>query len=133
MKKYEFLEHPGDIKIRSFGRSLPELFINTALGMMNFLYGEQSVPLTHSEQITLQAEDLESLLVDWLSEILWLSDTHHRVYTDYKIIELNENKIVADINSGPAKAKDDIKAVTYHELSISKVNSEWTATVVYDI
>jgi SHS2 domain-containing protein len=133
MKTYEFLEHPGDIKIRSYGQSLPELFINTALGMMNFLYGQQKTNLTHSERITIKAGDLESLLVDWLSEILWLSDTNHRLYTHYKIIEFDENKIVADVDSGQAKAKEDIKAVTYHELNINKTTDGWTATVVYDI
>lgn len=133
MKKYEFLEHPGDIKIRSFGQSLPELFINTALGMMDFLYGQQKVDLTHSERITIYANDLESLLVDWLSELLWLSDTYKRSYIGYEIINFDNRNITANVNSGEALAKEDIKAVTYHELNISQTNDGWIATVVYDI
>ncbi len=49
------------------------------------------------------------------------------------MLEFSNHKIVADIGSQKALAKDEIKAVTYHELSISKQNGLWQATVVYDI
>jgi SHS2 domain-containing protein len=133
MKKYEFLDHPADIKIRSFGKDLPELFINSALGMMEFLYGKVATNYIQTEQIEVKANNLESLLVDWLAEILYLSDTNKRAYLDYKIIEFSKTKIIADVGSQPATAKDDIKAVTYHELSIIQQPDGWQATVVYDI
>jgi SHS2 domain-containing protein len=133
MKKYEFLDHPADIKIRSFGKDLPELFINSALGMMEFLYGKVATNYIQTEQIEVKANNLESLLVDWLAEILYLSDTNKRAYLDYKIIEFSKTKIIADVGSQTATAKDDIKAVTYHELSIIQQPDGWQATVVYDI
>jgi len=133
MKKYEFLEHPADLKIRSFGKDLPELFINSALGMMDFLYAKLEKNYIQTERIELAADNLESLLVDWLAEILYLSDTNKRVYLDYKIIEFSKTKIIADVGSQTATAKDDIKAVTYHELSITQQPDGWQATVVYDI
>jgi len=133
MEKYEFLEHPADLKIRSFGKDLPELFVNSVLGMMDFLYGKVEKNYIQTERVEVAADNLESLLVDWLAEILYLSDTNKRAYLDYKILEFTKTKIVADIGSQMATAKDDIKAVTYHELAIVQQPKGWEATVVYDI
>lgn len=134
MKKFEFLDHPAELKIRSFGKDLPELFINTALGMMEYLYGkiETCVP-AKTESVTVEAHDLESLLVDWLAEILWLSDTNKRAYVSYYIKHLTKLEIISEVGSIKAKPINDIKAVTYHELAIIKDNNGWQATVVYDI
>lgn len=134
MKQYEFLEHPADLKIRAFGKNLQELFINTALGMMEFLYGEKKQKaVTQKEQIEIHADNIESLLVDWLAELLYLSDARKRNYFNYQIHFFSETEIIATVGSIKAIAKDDIKAVTYHELSISENNGFWTATVVFDI
>lgn len=135
MKKYEFLEHPSDIKIRAFGSDLPEMFVNAALGMMAFLYGDaSSIPSSKkSHKIQIESSNLESSLVDWLSEILWLSDTKHCVCTNIQIIEFGDNKIIADVFFVEATANDDIKAVTYHDLKVEKVGNKWISEVVFDI
>ena len=135
MMKYEFLEHPADIKIHSFGKNLPELFTNSALGMMAFLYGKgvEKTTITNIEKVKIQAGDLESLLIDWLSELLYLSNSNYRAYVYYNFKKFNKNKLVAEVSSGGAYAQDDIKAVTYHDLSIKKKNNRYEATVVYDI
>ncbi len=137
MKKYEFLEHPADLKIRAFGWDLTELFTNAALAMMEFLYGKnicRDAPRRVStEMISTQSRDLSSLLVDWLSEILYLSDTNNRAYTEFKINKISETKIEAEVGSYPAKAIEDIKAVTYNELKIEKQDGLWVAEVVFDI
>jgi len=134
MKKFEFLEHPADIKIRSYGKDLPELFINSALGMMTFLYENvNSIQTTQEETIEVEAEDLESLLVNWLSELLCDSDTHHRCFIKFKILFFSNTKLIAKAEVGNAIAQDDIKAVTYHDLKIIKEDNGWNATVIYDI
>jgi SHS2 domain-containing protein len=135
MLKYEFLEHPADLKIKAYGQDLPELFINTALGMTEFLFGKISdiKETAHTEKIKIQANNTESLLIDWLSEILYLSDKSDRAYLDYQIEEFSENKIAAKVGSVKFPALEDIKAVTYSELEIKKVKDGWQAIVVFDI
>ena len=129
------LEHTGDIKMRVFGKNLAELFANAALGMMAFLYGEKALELKprKTETITIEATDVQSLLVDWLSELLYLSDENDRAYVSYEVTECAQNKITATVGSTPAEAQDDIKAVTYHELSIDKIDDHWEAVIVFDI
>lgn len=134
MQKYDFLDHPSDIKLQVFGRDLEEVFVNAALGMMEFVYGSKEVDLTEQELIEVEAESLESLLVNWLAEILYLSDTNKRVYLEYRILSFSSNKITALVKSGATLAKDDIKAVTYHDLTIEQMSDgTWRAVVVFDI
>lgn len=134
MQKYRFLDHPADIKLRAFGKDLPELFINAALGMMSFLYDKLDASITTEKyEISVSAESLESLLVNWLAELLWVSDTKHSITTNFQIKNFTPNKIEASIDLIKAKAKDDIKAVTYHELLINKKKNYWLAEVVFDI
>lgn len=139
-KKFIYLEHPADIKIKSFGKDLVELFINSAFGMMDFLYGKidfKNIFATQNDIVNVTAEDLESLLVNWLAELLYLSAINKCFYFNYKIekifIESNNLQIIAKVSGIKAKAKDDIKAVTYHELTIQKTQEGYFATVVYDI
>ena len=133
MKKYEFLEHPADIKIKSYGSDLAELFANSALGMMDFLYDLQSVKITHHESIEVTGENLENLLVNWLSELLFLSDINNRAYIEFSIKKVDNTSVIAVLGSGMAVSRDDIKAVTYHDLQVIRVENAWEAIVVYDI
>jgi len=135
MKKYEFLEHPADIQIRSFGENLEELFSNSALAMMNFIYGENAKRAKdgNPEKVELKSDKLDSLLIDWLSELLYLTRTNYQPYFDYKFKKLDENNLSAEVFPGKGRAKNEIKAVTYHNLSVKKNNQGYEALVVYDI
>lgn len=139
-KKFIYLEHPADIKIQSFGKNLSELFVNSALGMMDFLFGEinfTKTTIVRTDVINIEGEDLESLLVNWLAELLYLSAVHKCFYCKFQIenfsAESNNFQIIARVDAVAAKAKDDIKAVTYHEVTIQKTIHGFTAAVVYDI
>lgn len=131
--KYRFLAHPSDIKIAAYGHDLPETFINAARGMMAYIYGKNQTTIEQTEQIEITAENLESLLVNWLAKILTLSAINHHIYIDFSIQKFNTNKIIATIRSGKAKADNEIKAVTYHELELKSTKDGWSTTVVYDI
>lgn len=135
MPKYQFLEHPADLKIKAAGQDLPELFVNAALGMMEFLFGKnlEQNKVAHQEKVIIEAKNLETMFVDWLSEILYLSDANDRAYIDFQIEEFSENKIIAKVGSVESPALEDIKAVTYSELKIKKVKGKWEAMIVFDI
>lgn len=145
MKKHEILEHAADMKIRAFGKSLEEVFVNSACGMMEYIYphtknigagvyGEKIPKYSHRKEIIeVTADDLESLLVNWLSEILYLSDANNRVYFDFEILDFGEFFIKAKAKSCAASAQEDIKAATYNEIKVEKRDGEWVAEVVYDI
>lgn len=135
MKQFEMLEHTGDIKIRVFGKDQKELFMNAAQAMMSFLYGEKKYQCDSPEiqPIELLTSDQESLLVDWLSELLYLSDTKKKTSVKFNIKEITTTHIKAEVHLCSAEQQDDIKAVTYNQLEIKQRNDHWEAVVVFDI
>lgn len=135
MKRYELLEHTADIKMKVYGKTLEELFCNAAYGMANVQKSKiKSRKLKIKRKISVEAVDLETLLVDFLSEILTLSDTYHEVYPKIFVSYLSKNKIKAEIFGFPVEQFDeDIKAVTYHGLEVKKINSNWQAVILFDI
>ena len=131
---FEFLYHPGDIKLRVWSRSLESLFAVAAEGMMAFLFGNGIANLDpdRTETIEIDAKDCEALLVDWLSELLYRATCEYRAYMGFRIHELTESKLKATVAAAAAEAVEDIKAVTYHELSIRECERRWEASIVFD-
>jgi len=128
-------EHTGDIKLKARGVTHQELFANAAKGMMVFLYGEEILnkQTDQAQAVSITSSDPEALLVDWLSELLYLSNTHYRAYLRFHFSALDSTHLEAEVGSVEAEAVDDIKAVTYHQLSIKQRDDHWEATIVFDI
>lgn len=146
MKDFELLPHTADLKIRAYGTTLKELFSNALKGMFTSIHPITSscsyiqerlvcpsLPKEHS--IELNAPDLESLLVNFLSEALYLSDLHNEAYLHADIEFLDNNHIKATISGIAIEGFEvvEIKAVTYHDLKIEKANSMWQVDIVFDI
>lgn len=135
-KKYEILEHPGELRIRVYGKTLEELFENAALAMAQTLS-----PATKFEiksqiskiKIKVESIDINSLLVDFLSEILAKSQINKCIYLISKI-KIQKFKLEAELVSHSIERFDeDIKAVTYEDLDIKKIDNLWQTDLVFDI
>src|SRR5258707_5833802 len=103
---FEFLDHPGDLKLRAWGRNLEELFANAATGMMTFLFGSgiANAQPYRTEMIEIEARDREALLVDWLSELLYRATSEYHAYMGFRIHELTEIKLRATVTAVAAPA-----------------------------
>lgn len=143
---FEQLPHTADIKIRVYGKTKKELFRNALIGMFqvirplvagchveNDLVVCPSLPEHHD--ISLDSPDQEALLVDFLSEALYLSDVYNQAYLDADVHELTETHIKATVRGIVVMGFEvvEIKAVTYHELEIKKYTDEWQVDIVFDI
>jgi len=136
MKKFEILEHKADLKIRVFGKTKEELFENAMLGMFKAAKYETTKQLTTKRQkIEISSLDLPSLLVDFLSEVLYLVETKKLVFEKVEFKKFTENEIEANLIGKPLKRMGvHIKGVTYHDLDIhQEKDGTWQATVLFDI
>ncbi len=141
-KKYEYLEHTADIKFIAYGKTLEEIFENAALAMFNVIIDTEKVSGETGREIYLNSPDLESLLVDWLSELLYLFEVDEIVFRKFRVEEINEEKGEYSIKARAAGEKyypeshpfeTEIKAVTYNQLEVKKIDDGWKAQVVVDI
>lgn len=149
-KKYEILPHTADFKIKVYGKDLKDLFANALLGMFESLKpvskdckydGDVVVcsKLNITHEIEVHSSKLEYLLVDFLSECLYLSDANKEAYFKVDILEFQENKnIFLKAKAFGVKITGfeafEIKAVTYHDLELKQFeDGSWYAIIVFDI
>src|SRR3972149_2811400 len=67
---FEIFDHPADVGITAYGRDLPELFANAARGMFHFIIDPSAVQERERRTRTVEADDLEGLLVACLNSLL---------------------------------------------------------------
>lgn len=139
MKAFEFLEHTADVKFRAYGRDPEEMLENAALALMSTMADISQVQLKEAWRTNLDAPDLEHLAYDWLSELIFLSETEGALFSSFRI-ELKRNqqwKLAAGlygekIDLGRHALRDAVKAVTWHEFLVKK-NDMWCLQVVLDV
>lgn len=135
MKKYEILEHKADLKIRVFGKTKKELFKNALLGMTNSLLGRTENEELNPQFIKIKALDLNSLLIDFLNEVLYLIQINKEIYQKMKFKKFSDTEIQAELLGQKIKRLNlEIKAATHHNLNITQLkNGLWQATILFDI
>jgi len=136
MKKFEILEHKADLKIRVFGKTKEELFKNAMIGMFKAAkYQKEAKDQGQKVKIKIHSVDLISLLVDFLSEILYLVETKKLIFEGVKFEKFDKNEIEAILIGKPLKRMGvHIKGVTYHDLDIhQEKDGTWQATILFDI
>lgn len=146
MPIFEQLPHTADIKIRVFGKTKEELFKHALMGMFKVIglhaigcikRGDillcPDLPKQHNVEVS--SPDIESLMVDFLSEALWLSDVNNEAYLDAQIHVFSDTHIDATVLGVEVSGFDvvEIKAVTYHDLYIKQIGNIWQAELVFDI
>jgi len=135
MKKYEILEHPADLKIRAFGKDKKELFWNMLNGLQDSLKPNLKSQISNFKIIRVESSSLETLLVDFLSEVLYLIQVDKEIYDKIKFLKFSDNEIEAEISGKAVESfGEDIKGATYHDLEIKRnPDKTWQATVLFDI
>ncbi|AKB52727.1 Archease [Methanosarcina barkeri str. Wiesmoor] len=141
-KQYEYLDHTADIKFQAYGKTREEVFENAALAMFNVIIDTKKISGDTAREIFLKSPDLESLLVDWLSELLYLFEVDEIVFREFRVDNIREENGEYSITAQALGEKYDlkslpfeteIKAVTYNQLEITKTADGWKAQVVVDI
>jgi len=136
MKNFEILEHTADLKVKVFGKTKKDLFENAMIGMLKAAKYQKKLKSQNSKvKIKIKSMDLPSLLVDFLSEILYLVETKKMVFEKVEFKKFTENEIEAILIGKPLKRMGvHIKGVTYHDLDIHQEKDKtWQATILFDI
>jgi SHS2 domain-containing protein len=138
MKTYELIDHTADVGIKAYGKTLSEAFENAAKGMFDIITDNSEIESIGQYNIELEAPDLEQLLVDWLSELLYLNSAKNQVFGFFKIeLDKKNNKLTAKIfgekfDLSKHKIGAEIKAVTYHILEVRN-KRPYHVQVLFDI
>ena len=135
---FEILEHTADIGFRARGATVEELFQEAAAALVSVILDAEQIEPRIGYPLAASGDDRESLLVNFLSEVLYLVDGE-RIAPRRFLIETLEDTCVAGLASGepidPARhrSKVIVKGVTYHQLRIWRDRDGWAAEVFLDI
>lgn len=134
-KQFKILPHTADTRLLIFGNSYAEIFRNALLGMKAIVQPEESEEESDWQKIKIESMDSTALLVDFLSEVLYLMQTKHEIYDELKIFELTQRSLEGALKGKKFKnIKEEIKAVTYHEAYVQcKEENKWEAMVIFDL
>lgn len=133
MGTHSLEEHVGEVEMRVEGYSLADLFTETAHAIGEVLgHAVPDDPGIHRE-VSLEAPDRNALLVDWMNELVYLTDRNERIY-EARIDAINDHMLRASlVGRSVANLRQQIKAATFHRLEIRDVAGHLVANVVLDV
>ncbi len=146
---YELREHTADIAVAASGDSLEVVFGAAADGFA--AASCETVPAESGERfsVSVTAESREALLFDYLDELVYLRDVRDELPVDHRVETIDEPVQRADAGGNEPDAWSleatargvplaevaarEIKAVTYSEMRLERVDGGWEAYVVFDV
>ena len=134
--KYKFLKHTADIKFQAYGKSLNEVFENSALAMFKTM-SSKKIAEKKSLELKIREKNLESLFHAFLEKLLIMLDSKNVFLSKIKIrIDEKDNSLIAKIIGDYASNYQislNVKAVTYNDFFLKKDGVHWIAQVVLDV
>lgn len=137
---YKYLEGltTADVCFEAVGKSLEEMFESAALALLDVMVDTKKVDKKIEKKFTLEKDNLEELLFNFLDEILFYKDSENLIFNSCKVIFIGENKLEAtlfgdEINHEKQELKVDVKAITMHKFEVKKEKDNFKARVIVDI
>jgi SHS2 domain-containing protein len=145
-KPFEFLEHTADVLVRAYGKTLEEALINIAKGMFEIMTDTSKVEPRAEIDIHVCGYDIENLIYKWLEELLYYHDAYNYVFSKFIIKKLREEYSNVERNIcihakvygeeftyEKHEPRTVVKAVTYHQMRIGRIDDMIFIDVVFDI
>ena len=140
MKPFEFVDiTTADVAFAAYGKDLNELFANSALAMFEVMINTKQIEEKVEERVSVDGYDLESLMFNWLNELLYISDSKNLAFSKFEVKVDDKNfKLEAickgeEINPKKHETRTVVKAATYHQMKIWQEDNLWKAQVILDI
>jgi SHS2 domain-containing protein len=137
-KGFEVIDHTADVGIIVHGTEIKQVFANAATALFSLITELENIREELKYDVEVASEDRESLLVEWLNELIYLFDTEHVLLKRFDIQSLSNTKLKITccgekIDPSRHKIKTGVKAATYHMLRIDKDDKGYKAQVIFDI
>ncbi|MGQ9676982.1 MAG: archease [Chloroflexota bacterium] len=138
MGAFEYFEHTADVGITAFGSDLKDVFAAAALGLFSLMADLGDLRDKECIEVVVEAEDVESLLVAWLNELLFLFDVEHLLLRSFEISVIGDNGLRAQcwgerFDPERHRLKLGVKAATYHQVRVERIGDGYRAQVVVDV
>lgn len=135
---YETFEHTADIGLRARAADLNALFAEAAKAFFSVIVeNPDEVRATGEFPVSVEADQVDDLMYDWLSELLYLFETQHVLLCEFEVA-VRHGGLTATVRGEPIDSERhrldmEVKAITYHELKVERDGEGWLAEVIVDL
>ncbi|MCF8040387.1 MAG: archease [Desulfohalobiaceae bacterium] len=138
MQGFRYFEHTGDLGVELYGDTLEDLFEHAGEAFTDIVIDPSSVRPLQEIELRVEAPDLEQLLVEWLSELIFRFDAHGRLFCHYHIRSLDAQRLVGTARGevfDPTRhtIRTEVKGATYHQLELRRYEQGWKGRVIFDL
>ena len=139
---YKLLEHQSDMGVYGQGKSWDEAFSEGAKAMYHVMTDVDKVSAKDKREVKCQAESLDLLFVQWLNELVFLTDTQLMFFSKFDVsikktsdglYQLEGDVYGEKIDLRKHESKVEVKAATYYGLKCDKTNNDYYCQCVLDI
>ncbi|MGE0821099.1 MAG: archease [Candidatus Binatia bacterium] len=132
------IEHTADLGIEVEADTPTELFRCAGLALFSLMVHPAGVHAREMREVSVHADDWEDLLHEWLSWLLHSFLQDGFIAVAIEVIVINETTIHARLSGEKLdymrhEFETEIKAVTYHQLSVRQEDGRWKARVIFDV
>ncbi len=132
------IDHTADLGIEVEADTPGELFCCAGLALFSLMVNLVGVEAREVREETVRAEDWEDLLHDWLSQLLRQFLQEGFIATTITILDIDATHVRARLTGEKLDYErhdfaTEIKAVTYHQLSVFCQDGRWRARVIFDV
>lgn len=136
VKRFQLIEHTADIGLTAKGDNLAGAFSNAAYGLFSIITDLRRVRTRESQVVSVSAEDVESLLFNWLNQLIYIFDVKHLLFKKFEITQFGEQSLKAMCHGekyDPSRhqIRIGVKSATYHMLKVDRENN--MVQVIFDI
>jgi SHS2 domain-containing protein len=136
----ELFDHTADLGLRVHAIDLDDLYRTAAEGLFDVIVANREAVLpTDQEHVVLSADSPEALLVKWLNELIYRSETTHRFFNRFDVhVSQDGRRLEAEVLGEPVDlarhfVDHEVKAVTHHGVRMVSEQGGWLAEVILDI
>jgi SHS2 domain-containing protein len=135
---YETFEHTADLGFRARGPDLESVFADMGRCLFaTIIDNPEAIVPRQTHSIEISGHDPDYLLFDWLRDLLLRFDTEHWLYANFDV-RIGPHGLIATVQGEPLDPSrhhlsHEVKAITYHALTVTRTPEGWIAEVIVDI
>ncbi|MGE0610039.1 MAG: archease [Pirellulales bacterium] len=135
---YETFDHTADLGLRVRADDLPTLLAEAARGLFSIIVGGlASIQPLKEIQIRVAGTAADYLLFDWLSELLYTFESQRLLLCEFDVsvdgAGLSATCRGEPLDIGRHAPEHEVKAITYHQLTVEQRPDGWFAELIVDI
>jgi len=133
---FQEISHTADVKIRACAPTLEKLFAETLKALMQVMYGRTGFGKILKE-IRVESGDIESLLTDFLSEVIFVSEVENLVFSEANI-RIDGFSLIANLKAEPFDpichaGGSEVKGISYSGLAITHNENGYMLDIIFDV